>query len=372
MSMRFGALLSALAACGGGAAAPDAGDGGAGLDARAGIIDAGPLPDRIDPLLWVELSATGCSSGGADGEPCTGPAPLAVQFTAIAPAPISTYVWSFGDGSPTSSEAAPLHVYELPGTYDVALTVSGPGGTATAMHGGFIVAHRAAVGAPCTDSAQCAVGLGCVCDGSATCAPALADGVCSAPCGPGAPCDDGVCVELAAGGAADPEPWQQALCLQGCASTPDCRDGFACRELLSAAAATWVQACFPPALLGGVGASCAQPDGALSGAACAGGVCADAGARGMCTASCGACPSYAACATFAGPLGAICLARCSAERPCDGDPWLACEQPGGAGPAGFTVGEPAVTDGYCAPKSCTTPDDCGPDGACTGGTCGPG
>ena len=45
-----------------------------------------------------------------------------------------TFVWDFGDGSPTATGATPSHVYDQMGHYTVKLTVSdGRGGTSTAM-----------------------------------------------------------------------------------------------------------------------------------------------------------------------------------------------------------------------------------------------
>jgi probable HAF family extracellular repeat protein len=44
-----------------------------------------------------------------------------------------TYIWNFGDGTPTAAGATPSHVYERLGTYTATLTVSdGRGGSATA------------------------------------------------------------------------------------------------------------------------------------------------------------------------------------------------------------------------------------------------
>ncbi len=56
-------------------------------------------------------------------------APLNAAFTNNTdPAMVATVVWNFGDGSPTSSAAAPNHIYTVPGTYDVSLEVTSPDG----------------------------------------------------------------------------------------------------------------------------------------------------------------------------------------------------------------------------------------------------
>ena len=55
----------------------------------------------------------------------SGPAPLSVQFrdTAGASEGTATWTWDFGDGS-TGTGVSPVHVYQIPGTYNVTLTVS--------------------------------------------------------------------------------------------------------------------------------------------------------------------------------------------------------------------------------------------------------
>ena len=64
------------------------------------------------------------------GIPLSGIAPLEVKFEDQSSGEIATYAWSFGDGE-TSSEQHPVHVYQDPGTYTVALTVSNQGASDT-------------------------------------------------------------------------------------------------------------------------------------------------------------------------------------------------------------------------------------------------
>lgn len=55
-----------------------------------------------------------------------GPAPLSVRFSDMSSAEnttITSWEWNFGDGG-TSSLQAPVHTYEIPGTYTVSLTIS--------------------------------------------------------------------------------------------------------------------------------------------------------------------------------------------------------------------------------------------------------
>ncbi len=58
----------------------------------------------------------------------SGPSPLTVQFTNQSTGVITTYNWNFGDGT-TSTEQNPLHQFTAVGTYNVILSVTGPGGT---------------------------------------------------------------------------------------------------------------------------------------------------------------------------------------------------------------------------------------------------
>lgn len=59
-----------------------------------------------------------------------GIAPLTVNFSQASTGTIASYAWDFGDGT-TSTAASATHVYPVPGTYPVRLTVSGPGGVST-------------------------------------------------------------------------------------------------------------------------------------------------------------------------------------------------------------------------------------------------
>ena len=92
------------------------GPGGSDLITCNGCIDVShPAP------------TAGFTSSGTQGD-----YDLLVEFTNTSTGPISEYLWDFGDGS-TSSEPSPTHVYTTAGSYDVSLTVSGPGGTDTVV-----------------------------------------------------------------------------------------------------------------------------------------------------------------------------------------------------------------------------------------------
>jgi PKD repeat protein len=394
MRPRFSAPIAIAAAaalpacsCDGGAGTSDAGmagDGGA-------VGDAAPRSDAAAPLIWIDFAITGCAASGGDdrpdagpggdagagdeadggagaAQPCTGPAPLSLAFVPVAPAPVEVYEWSFGDGSEPDRRAAPEHVYTEPGVYDVSLFGEGPGGTASVMKTGLVVVGPAGLGNACSADEQCASGR-CVC-GAEPC-DGVAAGFCSADCS-AAECDQGVCADLAAGAPPDPAAWQARLCLPGCGGEAACPTGLVCRELLRADGQGWTEACFAPGLLADIGDSCTGAGGEREDWRCASGLCMAEGLRGVCSALCAdePCPASAACATFTGGEPApSCVARCE-QTACDGDPWLACEAPGGAGPKGFSVDEEPSESGYCAPRSCDEPEDC-PLGQCLDGSCGP-
>ena len=65
-----------------------------------------------------------------NGSPTIGSAPLNVTFTNSTTGQVTTWAWNFGDGT-TSTLKSPTHTYDSPGSYSVALTATGPGGTVT-------------------------------------------------------------------------------------------------------------------------------------------------------------------------------------------------------------------------------------------------
>ena len=67
----------------------------------------------------------------------SGYAPLVVQFYDSSDGDVSGWSWNFGDGG-TSTQANPSHTYSASGTYEVSLTVSGPGGSDAEVKTGYI------------------------------------------------------------------------------------------------------------------------------------------------------------------------------------------------------------------------------------------
>ena len=83
--------------------------------------------------------------GAFSADSLTGSAPLNVQFKDLSEGPVASWEWDFGDGT-TSNAETPSHRYTIVGTYNVQLTVTGPGGTDTVTLIDLItVDHGAAV-----------------------------------------------------------------------------------------------------------------------------------------------------------------------------------------------------------------------------------
>lgn len=74
--------------------------------------------------------------------PRSGQAPLTVDFIdqSKGTSPIA-YLWNFGDGSTTSTERNPTHIYTSPGSYTVTLTVTNAGGSNTHIEPNFLIVN---------------------------------------------------------------------------------------------------------------------------------------------------------------------------------------------------------------------------------------
>ncbi|MFN7976420.1 MAG: PKD domain-containing protein, partial [Acidobacteriota bacterium] len=114
------------------------------LAAGSPAIDRGtPIPGIDDgfvgtaPDLGAFERGSGAPNADFTGTPLVGAAPLAVQLTDASSGAITTWAWTFGDGA-TSATQSPAHTYVAPGSYDVALTVTGPGGTDTMTKAGYV------------------------------------------------------------------------------------------------------------------------------------------------------------------------------------------------------------------------------------------
>jgi PKD repeat protein len=79
--------------------------------------------------------------------PTNGAAPLLVNFTDASTGSITNHSWNFGDGN-TSLAVNPSHTYSTTGTYSVALTVSGPGGSSATNPANLITVTNVVTGPP--------------------------------------------------------------------------------------------------------------------------------------------------------------------------------------------------------------------------------
>jgi PKD repeat protein len=341
------------------------------------FVDAGSNDDgggdAPPPPLTLDISVTGCAAFDVAAVVCSGPAPLTVSFAPVGSPAFTTFRWTFGDGTPSSTERAPSHTYAVPtpGGYDVTVTGQGPSvGLVTQVRHGLIDVQALATGAACDVDGQCADGLRCLCSPGtvgSTCGAAFTRGICSTACatgfcGPGAVC---AATALGApagrgdagngGAAADAGVAASPVCLADCAGGADCAPGFVCQQIPGGGGDPWVQGCLPLGARNDFGTSCRDADDVLDDAICTTGLCADIGALGLCSAACAGahpCPAGAACARLAGASD-LCLPACSAATPCTSDPSLGCtvvtnSDAGIDGGLAITAGDPGVA--YCAPR----------------------
>jgi len=90
-------------------------------------------PDNVTKVDYITVGTpVPAPVAGFSADNTTGAAPLTVAFTDNSTGSITGYSWDFGDGSALDNTANPSHVYDVSsGTYTVALTVTGPGGSDT-------------------------------------------------------------------------------------------------------------------------------------------------------------------------------------------------------------------------------------------------
>src|SRR5262245_7506862 len=81
--------------------------------------------DPLDSRRWSPVPIANFSP-----HPVSGPAPLRVRFADRSFGEITSWSWSFGDGT-TSTLRNPTHEYTEGGFYRVSLTVRGPDGSDT-------------------------------------------------------------------------------------------------------------------------------------------------------------------------------------------------------------------------------------------------
>ncbi|MDP3563770.1 MAG: PKD domain-containing protein, partial [Methanoregula sp.] len=99
------------------------------------------LGNRTSKVVVASISAP---VAGFSANPLTGAASLVVTFSDQSTGTITSRSWDFdGNGTVDSTEQNPSHTYSTPGTYTVALTVSGPGGSNVLTRNAYITVTTA-------------------------------------------------------------------------------------------------------------------------------------------------------------------------------------------------------------------------------------
>ncbi|GLU44904.1 PKD domain-containing protein [Allomuricauda sp. NBRC 101325] len=89
------------------------------------VTDTGDSTEETIDFLWY-VGVDGELIAVPQADVTTGPMPLTVNFTgsnSLDDVGVTSYLWDFGDGSATSTEADPTHIFTDMGTYTVELTV---------------------------------------------------------------------------------------------------------------------------------------------------------------------------------------------------------------------------------------------------------
>jgi hypothetical protein len=347
--------LAALACRDRTAAPPDAGNDGGRNDAA-------------NPLTLV-VAVTGCATYQAAGgctNPeapcCTGAPPLTLSFVPVGSPELSQFRWTFGDGTPPTTERAPSHVYAHPGEYLVTVVGgSSEVGMVNPPHPLQVAVKALAAGVPCDVDGQCGDGLLCLCAPGAGCSPAFTRGLCSKVCET-EPCGaDAVCAALNVGPPVDAGT-RPPLCIAACQTSAQCPAGYVCQTVptgSTAEAEPWTRGCLPLGAARDLGGPCRDANEQLDNDACATRVCADIGALGACSVGCDdthPCPDGAGCALIGGGRQLCLRSGCGSDADCAPDPLLTC------GPLQPASGDAIVT--VCAPKRCTGDAACAPSGRC--------
>lgn len=98
---------------------------------------------RINLYNAVNTGTPAAPVANFSGTPTSGTEPLTVAFTDLSTGSITSWSWTFGDGG-TSTTQNPSYQYTAAGTYNVTLTVTGPGGSDGETKNGYITVN------PCT------------------------------------------------------------------------------------------------------------------------------------------------------------------------------------------------------------------------------
>ena len=246
-------------------------------------------PDVASPLA-LSISVTGCAAYDPLVPLCTGPPPLALSFAPVGSQELIQFMWTFGDGTPTTTERAPSHSYAHLGEYEV--TVKGGTadmGTVKPPAPLIVRVEALATGAPCDvdDAVRQRPDLRLR---ERKRLPARRSRMACARHPRGGRLSKPARCASASSSARRRTPARQPPC----ASHPARRDRAGRASPAGRCRSARRTPRRPPAghvvlplgLVGDVGASCRDANEALSDGACATGSCADIGALGVCSASC--------------------------------------------------------------------------------------
>lgn len=110
--------------------------------------DTRTLPDSVRVLTNPFFSSIPTISGMnpsfmADftGNKRSGTAPVEIQFTDLSVGNPTTWYWDFGDGN-SASEQSPVHIYTMPGTYSVSLSIKKEGSSSSKEEKNYIIVNK--------------------------------------------------------------------------------------------------------------------------------------------------------------------------------------------------------------------------------------
>ncbi len=109
------------------------------VDSTTGLVVL--ATNQLTKRYWhaaIPLLPPGPPMADFSASPTQGEAPIVVQFTDISPGRPTSWFWDFGDGN-SSTGQHPSHIYSIPGTYSVELSVGNDYGDDSELKADFIV-----------------------------------------------------------------------------------------------------------------------------------------------------------------------------------------------------------------------------------------
>jgi PKD repeat protein len=102
------------------------------------VTGPGGTAQTVKPEYITVNPPPGAPTATFSANVVSGTVPLAVTFTAIPSGTIEGWYWSFGDSTVAITGPVVQHTYQIPGVFDVSLTVSNTYGSYTANKPGYI------------------------------------------------------------------------------------------------------------------------------------------------------------------------------------------------------------------------------------------